>query len=135
LVREKEKVSKQDALQSRQLQVMEKIVETLEQVDDTVGMLTLDGLLQTFQNMKAQYEEEFKMCSIAWIACRSTHPLLIQVFQGWHPLQDPKFGLDVMKKWKALLQRDQPFDFADGAASMGPYVQLVSEAILPAVRI
>jgi tuftelin-interacting protein 11 len=75
------------------------------------------------------------MCSIAWIACRSTHPLLIQVFRGWHPLQDPKFGLDVMKKWKALLQRDQPFDFADGAASMGPYVQLVSEVILPAVRI
>jgi tuftelin-interacting protein 11 len=106
---------------------MEKIVETLEQVDDTVGMLTLDGLLQTFQNMKAQYEEEFKMCSIAWIACRSTHPLLIQVFRGWHPLQDPK--------WKTLLQRDQPFDFADGDASMGPYVQLVSEAILPAVRI
>jgi tuftelin-interacting protein 11 len=47
LVREKEKVSKQDALQSRQLQGMEKIVETLEQVDDTVGMLTLDGLLQS----------------------------------------------------------------------------------------
>ncbi|GJM95169.1 hypothetical protein PR202_ga11877 [Eleusine coracana subsp. coracana] len=137
LVREKEKVSRQEALQRRQLQVMERIAETLERVrvDDTAGMLTLDGLLHTFQNMKVQHEEEFKMCSIAWIACRYAHPLLIRVFQGWQPLQDPKFGLDVMKKWKALLQGDQPFDFADGAASMGPYVQLVSEVILPAVRI
>ncbi|RCV05582.1 hypothetical protein SETIT_1G094700v2 [Setaria italica] len=137
LMREKEKVAKQEAAQKRQLQVMEIIAETLEQVrvDDTAGMLTLDGLLQTFHGLKVQFEEEFKMCSIAWIACRYAHPLLIRIFQGWHPLQDPKFGLDVMKKWKDLLQGDQPFDFSDGSASMTPYVQLVSEVILPAVRI
>ncbi|XP_062202388.1 septin and tuftelin-interacting protein 1 homolog 1-like [Phragmites australis] len=137
LVREKEKVSKQEALQKHQLQVMERIAETLEQVrvDDTAGMLTLDGLLQTFQGLKVRFEEEFKMCSIAWIACQFAHPLLIRVFQGWQPLQDPKFGLDVMKKWKDLLQGDQPYGFSDGAASMAPYAQLVSEVILPAVRI
>ncbi|KAF8655521.1 hypothetical protein HU200_061066 [Digitaria exilis] len=137
LVREKEKVAKQEALQKRQLQVMERIAETLEQVrvDDTAGVLTLDGLLQTFHALKVQFEEEFKMCSIAWIACRYAHPLLIRIFQGWQPLQDPKFGLDVMKKWKDLLQGDQPYDFSGGSASMTPYVQLVSEVILPAVRI
>jgi tuftelin-interacting protein 11 len=137
LVREKEKVAKQEALQKRQLQVMERIAETLEQVrvDDTAGMLTLDGLLQIFHGLKVQFQEEFKMCSIAWIACRYAHPLLIRIFQGWQPLQDPKFGLDVMKKWKDLLQGDQPFDFSGGSASMTPYVQLVSEVILPAVRI
>ncbi|KAF8692145.1 hypothetical protein HU200_039746 [Digitaria exilis] len=137
LVREKEKVAKQEALQKRQLQVMERIAETLEQVrvDDTAGVLTLDGLLQTFHALKVQFEEEFKMCSIAWIACRYAHPLLIRIFQGWQPLQDPKFGLDVMKRWKDLLQGDQPYDFSGGSASMTPYVQLVSEVILPAVRI
>nr|CAB3466480.1 unnamed protein product [Digitaria exilis] len=63
LVREKEKVAKQEALQKRQLQVMERIAETLEQVrvDDTAGVLTLDGLLQTFHALKVQFEEEFKI--------------------------------------------------------------------------
>ncbi|CAD6266958.1 unnamed protein product [Miscanthus lutarioriparius] len=137
LVREKEKVAKQEASQKRQLLVMERIAETLEKVreDDTSGMLTLDGLIQTFHGLKVQFEEEFKMCSIAWIACRYAHPLLIRVFQGWQPLQNPKFGLEVMRKWKDLLQGDQPYDFSDSAASMTPYVQLVSEVILPAVRI
>ncbi|KAL6622632.1 hypothetical protein ACP70R_032511 [Stipagrostis hirtigluma subsp. patula] len=137
LVREKEKVSKQEALQKRQLQVMETIAGVLEQVrlDDAAGLLTLEGLLRTFGDLKVRFEEEFKMCSIAWIACQYAHPLLIRVFQGWQPLQDPKFGLNDMKRWKDLLQGDQPYDFSDGSASMAPYVQLVSEVILPAVRI
>lgn len=137
LVREKEKVAKQEALQKRQLQVMETIAGVLEQVrvDDTAGLLTLGGLLKTFQELKVQYDEEFKMCSVAWIACRFAHPLLIRVFQGWQPLQNPLFGLEVMSSWKDLLQGDQPYDFSDATDSMAPYAQLVSEVILPAVRI
>lgn len=137
LMREKEKVAKQEALQKRQLQVMEMIAGVLEQVrlDDTAGVLTLEGLLKTFRDLKVRYMEEFKMCSIAWIACRFAHPLLIRVFQGWQPLQNPLFGLEVMSSWKDLLQGDQPYDFSDGTESMAPYSQLVSEVILPAVRI
>ncbi|KAF0890134.1 hypothetical protein E2562_037936 [Oryza meyeriana var. granulata] len=137
LVREKEKVAKQEALQKRQLQVMETIAGVLEQVqvDDTAGVLSLEGLLKTFQELKACYVEEFKMCSVPWIACRFAHPLLIRVFQGWQPLQNPLFGLEVMSSWKDLLQGDQAYDFSGDVESMAPYAQLVSEVILPAVRI
>uniref|UniRef100_A0A0E0BV96 G-patch domain-containing protein n=1 Tax=Oryza glumipatula TaxID=40148 RepID=A0A0E0BV96_9ORYZ len=137
LVREKEKVAKQEALQKCQLQVMEKIAGVLEQVrvDDTAGVLSLEGLLKTFQELKACYVEEFKMCSVAWIACRFAHPLLIRVFQGWQPLQNPLFGLEIMSSWKDLLQGDQAYDFSGDVESMAPYAQLVSEVILPAVRI
>uniref|UniRef100_A0A0D9Y1B9 G-patch domain-containing protein n=1 Tax=Leersia perrieri TaxID=77586 RepID=A0A0D9Y1B9_9ORYZ len=137
LVREKEKVAKQEALQKRQLQVMETIAGVLEQVrvDDTAGVLSLEGLLKTFQELKACYVEEFKMCSVAWIACRFAYPLLIRVFQGWQPLQNPLFGLEVMSSWKDLLQGDQAYDFSGDVGSIAPYAQLVSEVILPAVRI
>ncbi|KAI4988145.1 hypothetical protein ZWY2020_029775 [Hordeum vulgare] len=40
-----------------------------------------------------------------------------------------------MSSWKDLLQGDQPYDFSDATESMAPYAQLVSEVILPAVRI
>ncbi|VAI13034.1 septin and tuftelin-interacting protein 1 homolog 1 [Triticum aestivum] len=136
-VREKEKVAKQEALQKHQLRVMETFAGVLEQVwvDDTAGLLMLRGLLKTFQELKLRHGEEFKMCSIAWIACRFAHQLLIRVFQGWQPLQNLLFGLEVMSSWKDLLQCDQPYDFSDATESMAPYVQLVSEVILPAVRI
>jgi hypothetical protein len=63
------------------------------------------------------------------------HPILIQVFQGKQPLQDPKFGLDVIKKMEAFAAGGQPFDFADGVASTSLYVQLICEVTLPAVSI
>ncbi|OEL29739.1 Septin and tuftelin-interacting protein 1-like protein 1 [Dichanthelium oligosanthes] len=137
LAREKEKLSKQEVLQKRQLQVMETIAGALAQVraDDAAGVLTLEGLFLTFQDLKARFEVEFKMCGMAWITCQFAHPLLVRFFQGWQPLQDPSVGLEVMSSWKDLLEGDQPYDFSHGAASMAPYAQLVSEVILPPVRI
>jgi tuftelin-interacting protein 11 len=62
-------------------------------------------------------------------------PATVPAFQGWQPLQDPSFGWGTMSSWKDLLEADQPYDFSHGAASMAPYTQLVSEVIVPAVRI
>ncbi|CAO2166611.1 unnamed protein product [Urochloa humidicola] len=138
LAREEEKLSKQEAAQKRHLQVMETISGTLEQVrvDDAAGELTLEGLLLTFRDLKARFGEEFKMCGVAWIACQFAHPLLIGLFQGWQPLQDPSVGLEVMSLWKDLLDGDdQPYDFSHGAASRTPYAQLATEVILPPVRV
>jgi tuftelin-interacting protein 11 len=115
---------------------METIAGALEQVrvDDAAGVLTLQGLLLVFRDLKARFGEEFKMCGIAWIACQFAHPLLIQFFHGWQPIQDPSVGLEVMSSWKDLLEGDE-YDFSHGAASMAPYAQLASEVILPPVRV
>uniref|UniRef100_A0A0E0MPH1 G-patch domain-containing protein n=1 Tax=Oryza punctata TaxID=4537 RepID=A0A0E0MPH1_ORYPU len=104
LVREGEKVGKQEALQKQQSQVMETIAEMLEQVrvDDTAGVLSQEGLLKTFQELKDCYVEEFMMCSILWIACRFAHP------------------------------GDQAYDLSCDVESMSPYEELVCEVILPA---
>ncbi|KAL6616168.1 hypothetical protein ACP70R_038438 [Stipagrostis hirtigluma subsp. patula] len=136
LAREKETLSQQEAQQRRHLQAMETIASALEkvQVDETAGVLALDGSLRAFRELKARFREEFEMCSIAWIACRFARPLLIQALQWWQPLQDPSFGLDTISPWKDLLQGDRPCDFSDGASSVAPYTQLVSEVILPVVR-
>ncbi|RLN25140.1 hypothetical protein C2845_PM07G24930 [Panicum miliaceum] len=100
LAREQEKLSKQEAVQKRQLQVMETIAGALEKVrvDDAAGVLTLEGLLTTIRDLKAQFEEEFKLCGVAWIACQFAHPLLIRFFQGWQPLQDPSVGLELVSE-------------------------------------
>ncbi|CAO2194884.1 unnamed protein product [Urochloa humidicola] len=138
LAREREKLSKQEAARKRHVQVMETISGILERVrvDDAAGELTLEGLLLTFRNLKARFREEFKMCGVAWIACQFAHPLLIGLFHGWQPLQDPSVGLEVMASWKDLLEgSDQPCDFSDGVASRAPYAELATEVILPPVRV
>uniref|UniRef100_A0A1D1XVA0 Tuftelin-interacting protein 11 n=1 Tax=Anthurium amnicola TaxID=1678845 RepID=A0A1D1XVA0_9ARAE len=137
LQREKEKLRKEEARQKRQLDIMEALLGVLEEVQEesSSGSLTLDSVLDTFNSLKERYPEEYKLCNIGCIACSFVHPLLIRVFQGWEPLQNPMYGSELMRSWKKLLEGDQPYDFSDTMLSSAPYAQLVGEVILPAVRI
>lgn len=136
---EKEKFQKEVSRQKQQLDVMENIARVIERIgeENSMGVLTLELLLRTFGDLKQQFKEEYKMCNLSCIVCSFAYPLLIRVFQGWQPLQNPHHGLKLMASWKNLLQGDQeqPFDYSDSAATASPYAQLINEVIFPAVRI
>ncbi|XP_072987699.1 septin and tuftelin-interacting protein 1 homolog 1 [Typha latifolia] len=136
LSKEKAKIMMEETRQRKQLLVMETIAGVLEQVeeDNSSGALTLESLLGTFGDLKEKFGEDYKLCNLSCIACAFAYPLFIRVFQGWEPLQNPLHGLKLMSLWRDLLQSDQPFDYSDGVA-VSPYAQLVSEVVLPAVRI
>lgn len=137
LQREKEKLQKEEARQKRQLGIMETILGVLDRLgeESTSGTLTLDSLMNTFNSMEERYPEEYKLCNVACIACSIAYPLLIRVFQGWEPLQNPLHGLKLMSSLKDLLEGDRPYDYSDTMLTSAPYTQLVGEVILPAVRI
>ncbi|KAM0951670.1 putative septin and tuftelin interacting protein [Dioscorea sansibarensis] len=134
---EKEKLQKEAAQQKQQLEVMETIAEILGRTEEESlsGSLTLDSLLKTFGGLKERFEDDYKLCNLSCIACSYAYPLLIRVFQGWEPLQNPLHGVQLMSSWRDLLQGGQPYDYSDSASAALPYTQLVNEVVLPAVRI
>ncbi|KMZ58060.1 putative Tuftelin interacting protein [Zostera marina] len=137
LQQEKEKLRNEEARQKRQLDVMESIVGVLDSLEheNTIGSLTMESVIQSFAGIKERNWEDYKLCNLGCIACSLAYPLLIRVFQGWQPLQTPSHGLKLMASWKDLLEGGQPFDYSDSTSASFPYTQLVSEVILPAVRI
>ncbi|KAG6536303.1 septin and tuftelin-interacting protein 1 homolog 1-like [Zingiber officinale] len=137
LQEEKEKIMKDEMRQRKQLHVMETIALVLEKVkeDSLSGVLTLDSLLTTFKDLKEMFRDDYKLCNISCIACSFAYPLLLRVFQGWEPLQNPLHGMNLISSWRDLLQGDQPYDFSENPFSTSSYSQLISEVILPAVRI
>ena len=137
LQREKEKLQKEETRQKKQLAIMETILLTLDRLEEerTSGILTLDYLVKTFTSLKQNYAEEYKLCNVASVVCSFAYPLLIRVFQGWEPLQNPSHGLKLMSSVKELLEGDQPYDYSDFVTTSAPYTQLVGEIVLPAVRI
>lgn len=132
---EKERLQKEAARQKMQLSCMEEIVGVLDRVteENSLGTLTLDSLAAAFSDLRMRYSDDYKLCNLSCIACSFALPLLIRVFQGWDPLQNPLHGLEVIALWKNLLQGDDPYDYSDTGSS--PYAQLVMEVILPAVKI
>ena len=132
---EKEKLQKDAAHQKTQLDNTEEIVSVLGAIsaEDSLGKLTLDSLAKYFGDLRRRFAEDYKLCNLSCIACSFALPLLIRMFQGWDPLQNPLHGLEVMSSWKNLLRAgDDIFDLSDVGS---PYTLLVMEVVLPAVRI
>nr|XP_023918473.1 septin and tuftelin-interacting protein 1 homolog 1-like [Quercus suber]POF02797.1 septin and tuftelin-interacting protein 1 like 1 [Quercus suber] len=114
----------------RQFYSMVEILNVLDQLeeDNSTGELTLDSLAELFIQLKSRFAEDYKLCNLSVIACSYALPLFIRVFQGWDPLQNPFHGFEIVSLWKSLLLSDQEF-------TATPYSQLISQVLLPAVRL
>ncbi|KAK1352254.1 septin and tuftelin-interacting protein 1-like [Heracleum sosnowskyi] len=130
LQQEKERLNKEVVNQKKQLDIMEEIISVLESIDNEnlSGTLTLTSLAKLFGNLQGQYADDYKLCNLSCIACSFAMPLFIRVFQGWDPLRNPTYGLEVISLWKNLLQSD----LTDPGSI---YTQLLMEVVLPAIKI
>lgn len=134
LKEDKERLEVDAERQQKQLYSMGEILSVLDRLgeEDSMGKLTLDSLAEHFSELRSKFYEDYKLCNLSCIACSYALPLFIRVFQGWDPLQNPFHGLEVVSLWKTLLQGEECLDIWDTGS---PYSQLISEVVLPAVRI
>lgn len=123
------KLKEEIVYQEKQLDDLKEIVSVLDCLDaeSSSGTLTLTSLANTFGELQTRFAGHYKLRSLPGIVCSYAIPLFVRYFQGWNPLQNPTYGLEVVSLWKKLLQED----LSDGVS---PYTQLFMEGVFPGIR-
>ncbi|KAE8721422.1 Septin and tuftelin-interacting protein 1-like protein 1 [Hibiscus syriacus] len=106
LQKEKEKLEIDVLRQKQHLSNMEQITSVLDQIEEesSSGKLTLESLASSFRNLQSNYADDYKLCNLSCIACSLALPLFIRMFQGWDPLANLLYRMEVISAWKDLLQ-------------------------------
>lgn len=127
LQRNKDKFDKMRAAEKQKFDDAETVLNTLDQIqkENSLGTLTLESLANDFSNLKCKVSHSYMIYHLSPVAYSLAFPLFIRTFQGWDPLQNPSYQLELVSMWRQVLDSDHGYVY---------YAQLVSQAILPAVR-
>ncbi|KAH6771706.1 GC-rich sequence DNA-binding factor-like protein with Tuftelin interacting domain-containing protein [Perilla frutescens var. frutescens] len=134
LQKENEKLQKEAYDQKQQLGNMGLIMSVLDQIGEknSSGLLTLDLFAKSFVDLQTRYADEYTLYNLSCIACSYALPLLIKIFQGWDPLQNPTNGIEVVKLWKILLQGKDSLNFSSTeSVNIGPNCSLFPSGPIP----
>uniref|UniRef100_A0A8C5PIU2 Tuftelin-interacting protein 11 n=1 Tax=Leptobrachium leishanense TaxID=445787 RepID=A0A8C5PIU2_9ANUR len=116
---------------SQVLQTVEECEQRMQPYCD--NPLTLTECAQIFEMLQEKYYEEYKMSGRADLAVAIVYPLMKDFFKEWNPLKDPTYGMDIMAKWKDLLEEGHLSHSAHDA-SLDPYHRLLWEVWIPFLR-
>merc|ERR1719354_612043 len=97
--------------------------------------MTLEHLVQAFQTLQTEYIAEYKLYSLESLVVPLGYPLLTRHFATWQPLQDPLYGLDVVKLWKQLLEEknERSLEYTENR-SMNQFEKLIWDLWMPHIR-
>ncbi|XP_046846613.1 tuftelin-interacting protein 11-like [Xenia sp. Carnegie-2017] len=125
----------------KQLVDVLKIIERCRQQSTGASdNLSLQDCEALFVKLQSEFLDLYKMYELVKIAIPLVFPKIKEHFEMWNPLKSPGYGLEVVKRWKKLLEGDKPKSFCLSSGpsldpnSMDTYERLIWEIWMPIIR-
>ncbi|KAH8377626.1 hypothetical protein KR093_006322 [Drosophila rubida] len=144
---ERECADRQAALQHEQYQLQELVqlernhmttlqaaLARLDQLSENPE-LSLAQAEQLFLELQHDYAAEYKEFGMADLAAGVIAPLLKRELSDWQPLAQPTQPLQLIKRWRSILQRDSEEPAEQQSRNVfDPYSSLIWAGVMPSFR-
>ncbi|XP_028680560.1 tuftelin-interacting protein 11 [Erpetoichthys calabaricus] len=142
LSHESEKLEETLKQEERAIGRVQRVLELVESYERRMGAkegseedpLTLADCVRMFEKLQKDFYEEYKAFGLADMAVPMVHPLLKEYFKNWDPLKDRVFGIEIIGKWRVVLETGQLAHSGPDMTTMDPYHRLLWEVWMPLVR-
>ncbi|KAH8421164.1 hypothetical protein KR009_006985 [Drosophila setifemur] len=118
-------------LEKNHIRTLESVLARIERLSESPE-IGLHQAEQIFRELLEDYAAEFQEFGLADLAACVIAPLLKKELVQWQPLKQPTKPLQLVKQWRALLQRgepaEQPLNIFD------PYSSLIWAGVMPSFR-
>ncbi|XP_022257419.1 tuftelin-interacting protein 11-like, partial [Limulus polyphemus] len=142
LEHEEERLAKVIQEEKKHIDSLKTVLEEIERLHARTEMgcenpMTLEEVIEVFENLQENYYEEYRMYNLTDLTITIVFPLMKRYMSSWNPFKDSKYGMDVFKKWKDLLELEKGMRFNQCPAlndEMDPYHQLMWHVWMPCLR-
>ncbi|CAG9463686.1 unnamed protein product [Pedinophyceae sp. YPF-701] len=96
----------------------------------------LDALADAYERMLRGFPAEYATYGMGRAAAGRARPHLRALMSGWAPLSDPRRGVEVWRRWRAIVDpgSGEAGPLTRGGGVRDPWAALLAEAVLPHVR-
>ncbi|XP_030381135.1 septin-interacting protein 1 [Scaptodrosophila lebanonensis] len=119
-------------LERNHMTTLEAALARVEELSSDEATLTLARAEHLFLELQHDYAAEYKEFGLADLAAGVIAPLVKQELSTWQPLVQPTQHLELIKKWRGILQQnaetEQPRNVFD------PYSSLIWAGVIPSFR-
>lgn len=132
LEQEEQVLSQKMERETKQIEALETLSSIVDQLENKA--LDLEQCSKAFKQLQDHHYEAYRMYDIGDLAPDILKPLFQEEMKDWNPFLQPTSFLSLFRKWKHILEGDNPPSFSASIAIRDPYHRLVWELWMPIIR-
>lgn len=134
LEQEKKQLEQIVKLESDHITTLDKVLSLVDELTAPESEVDLERAEKIFLELQQNYSAEYKQFGLGDLAAGIIAPLLKNHLSEWTPLENPTLYVDLIKKWRVILEGQNDRQEDDRSNIFDPYSSLIWAGLIPSFR-
>lgn len=121
-------------LESDHISTLDKVFLLVDELTSNESDINLDRAEKIFLDLQQNYMAEYKQFGLGDLAGGIIAPLLKNHLSDWQPLENPTMYVDLIKKWRTILENQKDAAAETRGNVFDPYSSLIWAGLIPSFR-